>query len=397
MPATPNTVAGFFSTIQSVKKTQCDMMEKHLVTSVWESDPFTQRIIDALRLPAAHSIMVPDHYRNGEFNPTFAIAGDKTTAGGNHIYIVGTHDPNSTPQELAIRMQLAAKSAKDNGALSVTAIFPDLPYARADHSAKTRPEKMRGKSRSLEALAQALVWDVDRVITVHPHSQAVYDIFGQTYSKVHGYHVDGHAVIHAINPAKMYADYVINNDLLNSRNILLVPDDGAREMTREVAGYIGEDRIMRVLCDKSRARANDPEALTSILEDTIDFTDTTVLLIDDGADSCGTATHTFAHAKNAARRIFMATHAWLEGGYPSERAQDRLVASNIDTFVFGNTRPDREHSLRADLAERTSFIDFAQPIADAIRGYMPAEPSGAAGVPAYLAQPLQIVFEQYTT
>lgn len=355
------------------------MPNEHLIVSIWKTDRFASRIariIDQKKIVPA--VMQARNYRNEEFNPTFQPMDPDDLSKGfaaknNHIYILGCFNPQYTPQELAMRMILAAKAAKDNGALTVTAVLPDMPYARADRSSTDDPRMMGGKSFSLEALAQGFAWNVDKVLTIHPHSEKVYPIFSKAYTKLQGREIDGGDIIYAVNPAPAIAHYFISSGMINKEDgganaVFLAMDEGAVEFTNSVVEHTGLKKIQRVFCSKRREKANDPNFVSVTIEEDIDiFKGKDIFEPDDGIDTGGTVIRTNEQIPGAKSRNVYATHAWYSGNYPDDDAQDYLLSSNIDCIVLSNTHPDRKDTLNDNLLlSRIIFLDFTKFIADAM-------------------------------
>lgn len=355
------------------------MPNQHLIASIWKTDRFATRIARHLgQKKRISEVMLARDYTNAEFNPTFRPIDKRDlskgyTSTGNHIYLVGCFNPRFTPQEIKARVELAAKAAKDTGALSVTAILPDIPYTRADRSSTEDPIKMGGKAFSLEALAEGFSWHVDRVLTIHPHSKRIYDIFGSVYSKLKGHEVKGEEIVYALDPSPVVAHYFLDQGFIDSgvnggNAVFLVPDEGAREINDRVYDYVGLSGLRRVYCSKTREKANDPDYVFVTLGEPTDiFKGMVVIFIDDGVDTGGTFDNTFALVPEAKKRIVYITHPWLKGNYPNDDAQDILLNSNIDLIVFGDTHPDRKDTLNDELLNsKIIFIDYTRYLADAI-------------------------------
>ena len=113
---------------------------------------------------------------------------------GKSVYIISTHSPHLSRNELAMRNFLIASAAKENGAKFVALVEPDLYYSAQDRGPRTLDhpqvtdfasrEKFVGQPCSAELYANLLKNSgVDAVMTVHNHKP---DVMKGIYEKVYG-------------------------------------------------------------------------------------------------------------------------------------------------------------------------------------------------------------------
>ena len=354
-------------------------MTENIIVSIWKDDPFAGRIAAAAgQTEDISALMQSRTYLNGEYNPTFQqIDPTDISKGfaskGKNVFIIAVHNPiqGYSSQEVLARTILAAKAARDNDAKKVIAVMPDLLYGRADRSSSEDPKNMGGKSFSLEALAQSLAWNVDNVLTLHPHSKNTKAIFEKVYSRLRS--KKQREIVYALSPVPIIAHYLIGEGNIDSsidgkNAVLLIPDKGAVTMGNDLYERIGLKGLRKEYCDKNRVRPNDPNGVSVKLQSSAGVLEgKDVIFVDDGIDTAGTLVKAMENIPQARSRIAYATHAWLAGEFPDKSVQQRLLYSTIDLLIFGNTHPDRVITINEDLLlKKVIFFDYSRFFADAI-------------------------------
>jgi len=365
------------------------MVNENLIVSIWKKDEFANKIAKAAgQQKELSQIMQSANYKNQEYNPWFQVVSESPenlsggidahpyTANGNNVYIIAPFNPieGYTPQEAFARTLLAAGAAKQNSAKKVVVVWPDLIYGRSDRDPIAHPDKMGGKSFSLDILARTYAAiGVDHVLTLHPHSKSTSKIFADAYSEITSQEVKGEDVITMLSPVPILAHYLVTHEYIkpgqNGENaLLLIPDDGAIPINDDLFDTLQLEGLTRVYCDKTRTKPNDANYVSVSLKGSPEvFKDKDVLFIDDAIDTCGTLVESFQHVQNAKSRVMYATHPWLAGNHPDDDAQKRLYDSNLDTIIIGTTHPDRVHTMSDDLLNnKVVFIDYAKYFSDAI-------------------------------
>jgi len=359
------------------------MTNENLIVSIWKKDGLANNIAKYVgQKKEMTSIMQSRNYTNEEFNPTFQQVDPDDLEKGfackdNRIYIIAPNNPieGYSPQETFARTQLAANAAKENGAKKITIVMPDLVYSRADRAPSEDPKMMGGKAYALYVLAKTYAAiGVDKVLTINHHSKDTQKIFNHAYHEIlNKYEHKNYNVVHDLSPVPIIAHYLMSRgliDIYSGRNnaVFLDPDRSSKRLLDDLFDMLSLDDIGRVSPKKSRSRANDPDAVSVDYQKYLNLLEgKDVFFIDDGADTMGTMIKTFEPIKKARNRYFYATHLWLAGNLPDDTAQDLLMKSNVDLAMFGNTHPDRIHTLSDDLLNnKVVFFDFSKYLADAI-------------------------------
>ncbi len=299
------------------------------------------------------------NFANSEFCPRFICddTEDPMRIGhsleGKHVVIVSSCSGEITRNARAMRTFLVARSAKDNGAASVTLVEPDLFYSAQDRGA--RPEygnvaferniadykKFDGQPFSARLYAELLSTSgVDSVLTVHNHSVSVQDLFNR--------HFKGR--FFNLSPASLYAMYLVQHEqMLNSSEgfIVCAPDKGAAPFVREVYNCMCEEtqkyllpiKPQMLLMDKCRsgerkvsiqAAENSPTSLD-------DIKGREIVVIDDMVRTGNTIVECCRHLKEAGakRIIFVVTHF-----YSSAEVKENLNDASVDDIITTNTLPN---------------------------------------------------------
>ena len=176
---------------------------------------------------------------------------------GKSVYIISTHSPHLSRNELAMRNFLIASAAKENGAKFVALVEPDLYYSAQDRGPRTLDhpqvtdfasrEKFVGQPCSAELYANLLKNSgVDAVMTVHNHKP---DVMKGIYEKVYG-PSDENRLPPFINLdiSPIIANYILRSGLVRLWNYgehvgFVAPDDGAAEFVQRVREFTGLHNI----------------------------------------------------------------------------------------------------------------------------------------------------------
>ncbi len=226
-------------------------MQKMIVIGSVADNPFVEDIAHYLQQHEDYSDLISlKSFLNNEFCPRFIIDDQDWERIGNKlagmtVLLVSTGSGQYNRDDLAMHNFLIARAAKDNGALRVILLEPDLFYSAQDRGPRHGQgvtkyqrdaadyKKFDGQPFSSRLYAELLkVAGVDEVVTVHNHSTSVESTFLDRFS--------GH--FHNLLPAEVYADYMRDSDIVNEKNLVLcAPDKGAYSFAREVHGVMGKD------------------------------------------------------------------------------------------------------------------------------------------------------------
>ncbi|MEM7003844.1 MAG: ribose-phosphate pyrophosphokinase, partial [Pseudomonadota bacterium] len=204
-------------------------------------------------------------FANSEFCPRFiSDEADFDNIGnqlvGKTVIIVSTSNLVVSRQTLAMRNLLIARAAKENGAHEVVLLEPDLFYSAQDRGptateVDTNPErsstdlkKFDGQPFTARLYAQLLkMAGVDRVLTVHNHSQAVQSLFSEEFA----------GKFHNLIPFEIYTDYLYNSNIIDYAEdgtglALCAPDAGARKFVEQMFEHLDLPNAKIVQLDKRR-------------------------------------------------------------------------------------------------------------------------------------------------
>jgi len=290
-------------------------------------------------------------FANGEFCPRFisdeadlAQIGNKLE--GKGIIIVSTSNLNMSRQSLAMRTLMIARAAKENGAQDVTLVEPDLYYSAQDRGA--RPElgeagvereekdlkKFDGQPFTAKLYAEMLkLAGVDRVVTVHNHSNSVQSMFSRVFN----------GEFYNLIPYDLYVDYLLNSDLVSygpegEGLVLCAPDKGARDFVRELFGRLGLPKAKFILLDKERLGERQVEIkLHSESESSFEsIQGHDVVLFDDMVRTGSTVVKAcqFLRRGNPGRTVFALSHF-----YASDEGRVKLANTAVQEILTLNTIP----------------------------------------------------------
>ena len=290
-------------------------------------------------------------FANSEFCPRFiSDENDLTRIGqklnGKIVVIVSTSSPTASRQNLAMRNLLIARGAKENGASEVVLLEPDLFYSAQDRGPRREPgttleerdefdlKKFDGQPFTAKLYAQLLkLAGVDRVLTVHNHSQAVQSLFSREFGRK----------FHNLIPYDIYIDYLRNSDIVGygpegEGLALCAPDQGVRSFVKEMFTRLNLPKAKFILLDKKRIDERQVEiTLHPKSESTFEeIHGHDVVLLDDMVRTGSTVVETcqFLKRMHPGRLVFAVTHF-----YASAEGREKMASTTIDEILTLNTLP----------------------------------------------------------
>lgn len=265
--------------------------------------------------------MVMTKFSDGEF----AVSYEESIRGKN-VFLVQSTFPNS---DNLMELLLMIDAAKRASARHIIAVIPYFGWARQDR--KDKPRVSIGAKLVADLLSCA---GIDRLITMDLHADQIQGFFN-------------------VPVDHLYASGVILPYLqsLKLDNLVIAsPDVGGSKRANTYAKYLG---CPLVLCNKTRARANEVESMQIIG----DVNGKNVVLIDDMVDTAGTITKA-ADVMKAAGALSvraMASHCVMSGP-----ANERVQQSSIEEIVFTDSIP---YTQRCAKIKQLSVADmFAETI-----------------------------------
>lgn len=287
-------------------------------------------------------------FLNNEFCPRFILSARGNPAPGRQlegkaVLIVSTNHGVGSRDDLAMRTFLLARAAKDNGADKVVLLEPDLFYSaqdrgpRKEHGYSPTPRseedfrKFDGQPYSARLYADLLKGaGVDEVVTVHNHSISVQAIFMDRFE----------GRFHNLLPADLYADYLMDSDVVNQKGLVLcAPDRGALSFVKKVRRAMEPAQVPLVFLDKCRTDERCVEISLSP-ESEISFTDLAgrdVVIIDDMVRTGNTIIEAAKLIKgiHARRIVFLVSHF-----YSSRECRSNLNDPLLDEIITTTTIPE---------------------------------------------------------
>jgi ribose-phosphate pyrophosphokinase len=290
-------------------------------------------------------------FMNSEFCPRFiSDENDMETIGhtldGKTVVIVSTGSHVKSRQELAMANLIIARAAKENGAVRVILVEPDLFYSAQDRGARkdlgeTHFErdqkdikKFDGQPFTAKLYAQMLqLAGVDTVMTIHNHSSSVQKIFSDVFE----------GDFHNLIPYPIYAHYLLNSDILSYGDegeglVLCAPDKGARDFVKEMFNTLGLTKAKFIMLDKERTAERKVEiTLHKESEHTFDGLDgASIVLFDDMVRTGSTVVKScqFLQKINPSRMVFAVSHF-----YASDEGRERMAHPAIGEILTLNTLP----------------------------------------------------------
>lgn len=328
-------------------------------------------------------------FANGELCPRFisdesdlAAIGEKLA--GKTVVIVSTTSDGHSRQALAMRNMLISRAAKDNGAVKVVLVEPDLFFSAQDRG--PRPEhgrtafprdakdlkKFDGQPFSSRLYADLLkAAGVDMVVTVHNHSKSVQHLFSETFG----------GQFFNLRPTEIYADYLTSSDIVETDDmganlVLCAPDKGAAEFVGQMHQTLGLPKAGLCIMSKERTGERQVEIMVSPQSPTaleaIEGKD--VIVFDDMVRTGSTIVKCCQSLrKGKPRRIlFCVSHF-----YSSEEGRENMAHPAIDEILTLNTLPTiLNRDTQGRLRKKLVVLKIEQWIARFLRVQLGLDPVG---------------------
>ena len=245
---------------------------------------------------------------------------------GRDVFLVQSTFPNS---DNLMELLLMIDAAKRASAHSINAVIPYFGWARQDR--KDKPRVSIGAKLVADLLSAA---GIDRLITMDLHADQIQGFFNVPVD-----HLYASGVILPYLQSLKLKDIVIAS-----------PDVGGSKRANTYAKYLG---CPLVLCNKTRARANEVESMQIIG----DVKDKNVIIVDDMVDTAGTTAKAAAIKKEAGAKSIRAcaSHCVMSGP-----ATERVQSSSLEEIVFTDSIP---YTQRCAKVKQLSVADmFAETI-----------------------------------
>lgn len=272
--------------------------DSFLVFSGTNTRYLAEKICASLGCPLGNMVMTK--FSDGEF----AVSYEESIRGKN-VFLVQSTFPNS---DNLMELLLMIDAAKRASARHIIAVIPYFGWARQDR--KDKPRVSIGAKLVADLLSCA---GIDRLITMDLHADQIQGFFNVPVD-----HLYASGVILPYLQSLKLKDLVIAS-----------PDVGGSKRANTYAKYLG---CPLVLCNKTRARANEVESMQIIG----DVNGKNVVLIDDMVDTAGTITKAADVMKEAGALSVraLASHCVMSGP-----ATERVQASSIEGIVFTDSIP----------------------------------------------------------
>lgn len=282
---------------------------QHLYKTMNERRPFkvfsgtkskylAERICESLGCPLGNLIIT--HFADGEFAVSF-----EESIRGRDVYLVQSTFPNS---DNLMELLLMIDAAKRASASKIIAVIPYFGWARQDR--KDKPRVSIGAKLVADLLSVA---GIDRLITMDLHADQIQGFFNVPVDHLYG--------------SLICIPYIASLNLPNL--VIATPDAGGSKRAALFSKRLGAPLV---LCNKTRARANEVESIQIIG----DVKGKDVVLVDDMVDTAGTITRAademLKAGANSVRAI--ASHCVMSGP-----ATERVEKSALQEIVFTDSIP----------------------------------------------------------
>lgn len=293
--------------------------DSFLIFSGTKSRYLAEKICASLNCPLGKLVMTK--FSDGEF----AVSYEQSIRGQNVFLVQSTFPSSDNLMELLLMIDAAKRAS----ARHIIAVIPYFGWARQDR--KDKPRVSIGAKLVADLLSCA---GIDRLITMDLHADQIQGFFNVPVDHLYA--------------SGVMLPYL--QSLKLDQLVIASPDVGGSKRANTYAKYLG---CPLVLCNKTRARANEVESMQIIG----DVKGKNVVLIDDMIDTAGTITVAADVMKNAGAISVraLASHAVMSGP-----ATERVQASSIEEIVFTDSIP---YTQRCSKIKQISVADmFAETI-----------------------------------
>ena len=257
-----------------------------------------EKICQSLGCPLGSMVMTK--FSDGEFAVSF-----EETIRGRDIFLVQSTFPNS---DNLMELLLMIDAAKRASARKIIAVIPYFGWARQDR--KDKPRVSIGAKLVADLLSVA---GIGRRITMDLHADQIQGFFDVPVDHLYG--------------SLICIPYIASLNLPNL--VIATPDVGG---SKRAALFSKRLKAPLVLCNKTRARANEVESIQIIG----DVKGKDVVLVDDMVDTAGTITRAademIKAGANSVRAV--ASHCVMSGP-----ASERVQKSALEEIVFTDSIP----------------------------------------------------------
>ena len=219
---------------------------------------------------------------------------------------------------------LIANAGKLAGAKKIIAIIPNLPYSRQDHLSSEKHQEPISAKLVAEMLRVA---GIDRVITVHAHSNKVPDFYKIEITNIETTNLF----------AKSIKEIVMKSGNSLSEYVVVSPDKGGIEQAKKIAILLGNLKVAHF--EKTRFLPSKEMNVCKMVKLFGDVKGKRVIIFDDMIDTCGTIVNAKDNliAQGAKDVILCATHPVLSG-----LAIERLKKAGFSHILTTDSIPLRE-------------------------------------------------------
>ncbi len=244
-------------------------------------------------------------FSDGEMHPII----NESVRGAFVFFIQSTNAPVDNLFETLLFIDTARRASADY----ITAVIPYFGFARQDRKDKSRVPITAKLIANLLHTAGA-----NRVMTMDLHADQIQGFFDIPVD-----HLRSEAI---------FKPYL--KSMIDENTVFSCPDVGGVKRARNYAKHFNTDLV---ICDKSRARANEVNSMMVIGE----VADKDVILVDDIVDTAGTlcAAAKALKEKGANSVKVICTHPVLSG-----QAYEKIEASNISQLIVTDTLPLKQSS-----------------------------------------------------
>lgn len=272
---------------------------------------------------------------------------------------------NYTANDHLVHLNLAAHNLRKHNAGPSWAVVPFGPYARQDQM------RDNGDSVACDAVAHWLSDYFVGITTIEAHSEKALDLMRGQF---------GEDRVFNLSPTPLYVEHAKKFNLIDP--VVLSPDSGANARADDLAGALGAERYF---IDKARREIVN----VSIEGARGDVKGRDVLVVDDMADSFGTAAQGIAHVHDMGANSIRGYFGHAVNTAPAwDRIGNVLSSGLLKNIAFLNTLPRTEELESFELqygfevASRVSVLEVDKLLFDHIRDdvrHHPAMQPGGMG------------------